>query len=381
MKRKNNIIGYIIVAFFTVCFIYIGRIYALQNQLEHNCLDKEVEMDTGIVARVEEVLNEEQSGTINFTAVVCKGELKGTSIQATQAMGNSGLFTPPKVETGDRVVLYPIQEDNKVEWLFEDYSRIDTIIFMAGIFLLAVVIICGVKGFTTLVSLGVTFAYIMAVLVPMYTAGINGHVITMIVSAGIVFSSLLIIHGINTKSIAAVVGCWTGLAISAFLAYWASGKMKLTGYTGDDSSQLFQMYNGELDMKAIVFTITVLSSLGATMDVAMSISSALHEVKRNSRGLLSRIEYFKSGMEIGKDTIGTMSNTLILAYMGGNLTSIMIYCSMNYPLSVLLNKQELIVEFAQSLIGVFSILVTIPITAICCAFMFYRSYPEPRRFK
>lgn len=373
-EERTNPISYIIVIVITICIIVGGKLYADRHQLPHNCIDKEIEMETGVVARILKVDDKESEDIIPFKAKVLLGVHKNKIVQAKQSIDNgAGIFTPPEVDAGDLVILYPIDNEGETDWLFENYCRIGFIIIMGAIFLLAVVIICGGKGITTLISLAVTFAYIMAVLIPMYTADVNGYVVTLIVSAGIVFSSLFIIHGINSKSVAAVVGCWTGLIVSAFLAYWASSKMKLTGYSGEDSTQLFQMFDGKINMVALVFTITVLSSLGATMDVAMSISSSLHEVKRNSRGMMRRIDYFRSGMEIGKDTIGTMSNTLILAYMGGSIASIIIYSAMNYPISVLLNKQDLIVEFAQSIIGVSSILVTIPITAVCCTLMFYRS--------
>lgn len=373
-NKKSNFLSYIIIIVITVCIIIGGNICANNHQLSHNCIDKELEMETGVIGRVVEVKSSNNDKIVNFRAKVLTGEYRNNYVDAKQSIDKGqGIFTAPKVDKSDLVILYPIENEGQTDWLFENYCRIGFIIFLAIIFLIAVVIICGKKGLTTLISLGMTFSYIMCVLIPMYKTNINGYLVTLIVAAGIVFSSLFIINGINTKSVAAVIGCWTGLILSALLAYWASSKMKLTGYAGEDSTQLFQMFNGKIDMIALVFTITVLGSLGATMDVAMSISSSLHEVKRNSRGLLSISEYFRSGMEIGKDTIGTMSNTLILAYMGGGITSILIYSSMGYPLSVLLNKQDLIVEFAQSIIGVSSILVTIPITAVCCTLMFYRN--------
>ena len=113
----------------------------------------------------------------------------------------------------------------------------------------------------------------------------------------------------------------------------------------------------------------VIGAMGAVMDVAMDISSSLNELHERAPKL-GFTELFKSGMNIGRDVMGTMANTLVLAYIGSSLCSILIYITYSSSLLELLNRENIAVEMLQSITGSLAILLTIPLTTLVCCFVY-----------
>ena len=124
-------------------------------------------------------------------------------------------------------------------------------------------------------------------------------------------------------------------------------------------------------MLAIIFAAIIIGAMGAVMDVAMSLSSSLHELKLKVMSISPK-ELFKSGMVIGRDMMGTMANTLVLAYIGSSLTVTVLIVIYNSSMTELLNKERIVVEILQALVGSIGILFTIPFTCFVCA-MLYRN--------
>lgn len=118
-----------------------------------------------------------------------------------------------------------------------------------------------------------------------------------------------------------------------------------------------------VSVKAILFSMITIGALGAVMDVSMSIISPLWELKAND-SYISAGALIQSGFSIGRDVMGTMTSTLVLAYIGGSLITVLMYSASNYPLISLLNKEEIIYEFLQSLTGSLSLLATIPVAVL-----------------
>lgn len=159
------------------------------------------------------------------------------------------------------------------------------------------------------------------------------------------------------------LSCAAGIVFSGVISLLTDKWMKLTGYLNDQTYMLHTLFGFDVNVKAILFSMITIGALGAIMDVSMSITSPLCELKETNRGI-SAASLMKSGFTIGKDFMGTMTNTLILAYMGSSLIVVLVYAASNYPLLSILNKEEIVFEFLQSLIGCLGILFTIPFTTI-----------------
>lgn len=376
MKKTIQIILYIVLIALSIGFIYYGNSFAKSNALKKNYEQRENDLNLGVIGRVNSVNSIEEfddnTNMISFTAKILTGKNKNMLVNAIQSVEKNQYLLPCSVSKGDFVILFCIEDDNTTKWLFENYCRIDKIIFLILLIIILLTIFCGIKGIHTIVSLALTFLIIIYVLIPSITAGFNIYLSTSIICTYIVFMSLCITHGFNKKSITACFGCVLGILTSGGASIIMQNITKLTGYINEESTMLVQIFNYQLNLKALVFSMTMIGVLGATMDVALSISSALYEVKENCINI-SKKDLFKSGLQIGKDTIGTMATTLVLAYMGSSLISIIIYCCYNYPLLMLLNKEDLIIDFLQSAIGIIGILTTIPFTAFLCSLYFSSS--------
>jgi uncharacterized membrane protein len=208
------------------------------------------------------------------------------------------------------------------------------------------------------------------VFVPSVLAGSNVYLMTALTCIFSIVTTLLITNGATAKSFTTILGCTFGVTMAAILAVYFDKSLKLTGLLDEHSIYLKTMGNGvEVDLRALIFAMIVIGAMGAVMDVAMDISSSLNELHVNAPHM-KFLDLFKSGMTIGRDVMGTMANTLVLAYIGSSLCSILIYITYSSSLFELMNRENIVVELLQALIGSMAILLTIPLTTLVCCFMY-----------
>ena len=142
----------------------------------------------------------------------------------------------------------------------------------------------------------------------------------------------------------------------------------LTGITCEEELYL-QMLDVKIDLRGIIFAAITISSMGAVMDVSMDISSSLFEIKKHKPDITFK-EIFKSGLNIGRDIMGTMANTLVLAFIGKSLSTTLLILTYSTSLGEVFNKELVIVELLEGLIGSTSILLTAPITSLVCSYVY-----------
>ena len=225
-------------------------------------------------------------------------------------------------------------------------------------------LIGGTKGIKSLISLIVTIIGIFYVLVPGIMNGKNPLTITVLISMASIIVTFLIIAGFNRKSYAAMLGTIGGVVVSGVFALIFGNLMNMTGMceeTGllaglSDAAKTF-------DFRGILFSGIIIGALGACMDVGMSIASALQELKSEKPEITIK-GLIKSGMNIGKDMIGTMTNTLILAYTGGALVTILIFAVGNLDIYEVLNKEIITEEILRAIAGSIGLICTIPLTTL-----------------
>lgn len=181
---------------------------------------------------------------------------------------------------------------------------------------------------------------------------------------------MLIINGAHKKTLCAIVGNLGGLAAAGILSYVISKMLNLTGMIDQDSIFLF-MANTEnpINLKAILWSSIVIGSLGAIMDISMSIASAINELSENIENKSYKV-FLKSGLNIGQDSIGTMTNTLVLAYIGSSLSIVLLMVLYNNDFLQLINLEMIVFEILQAIIGSMGILLAIPVTSIFSAYIF-----------
>lgn len=358
---------------FAALFLLIGNRYATSHALPITVTDYESELSDQVFAKVTKIDSVSPNPSdstvkiVKFTCVVTGGKETGKTVRATQYSYLKNSAMPQQVQENDRVVLGMLSSGSSAEYTFENYDRIGQIAFLGLALIFLLVVFGGKKGIKTVFSLALTCLVIFLVFVPDIMAGFNIYFSTVVVCAFIILVSYSLTGGINAKSLAATVGCSGGVAVSGLLYIFMEKIMKLTGYYNDQTSLIRQSFvQCPLDLKAVVFAMVTVGALGATMDVGMSIASSLDEIQAGDEDY-SRYDLIRAGLNIGKDITGTMTNTLILAYIGSSLVMVLIYAAAHYPLLQLINQEEIIIEILQSLIGSFGILFTIPITTVTSA--------------
>jgi len=367
----NNKYFHIGILLISVIFLFVGNRIASAGPQTRVESDESI-FYTGVVTRIVDRIEEDNFGFINtnivFEARITDRSRRGEEIIATQLQSNFFVVEDRGVEVGDRVLL--VYEDFVGEYFFADFSRINAALILGGIFLVLVILFGRAKGMNAIVSLALTCLAVFLVFIPAILAGRNIYMTTIIVCLFSIVSTLLIVIGPNKKSFSAMLGCFGGVMLAGILMLIMDGALNLTGVI-DQESQVLLMLPTEnpINLRAIIFAGVILGAVGAIMDVAMTISSSLWEVQEVG-GLSNFRSIVKSGINIGRDILGTMLNTLILAYIGSSLSLILVIVVHTTSYAELFNMELIIVELVRALIGAFGMFLTIPLTAVICGYLY-----------
>ncbi|MBE6916054.1 MAG: YibE/F family protein [Ruminococcaceae bacterium] len=376
MNKWKSVLVYGLTVLISVLLIFFGNRLYTDTPFFHELRDAE----KPVRAKVLEVLDKrDQSYSIDdentveqseivFLARVLSGEKKGGTVTANQVHDSYAANGAKAVEVGDKVMLYPADMSiYNANWVLGEYIRSDGVLWLCAIFFVLILLFGRMKGFHTIVSLTFTALSVFLVFVPAVLAGENIYLSSILVCIFIIVMTLLIINGWNRKSFVAAVGCASGVLVAGILAFVMDRVLDLTGVVDETSVYLQFISNGiTIDLRAIIFAGIILGAVGAVMDVAMSLASSLLEVYQVSetpsvRGIL------RSGFNIGRDIMGTMANTLILAYIGSSLSVVLLLVAYNSSMLALFNKEMIVVEILQAVAGSIGILCTIPLTSMAAA--------------
>lgn len=384
-KRYKDRIYYIVVIIISIVLLYAGRQFASQGLSIFKGDDfGETIAKARIIEITDRIVDEynlDESTTVSSTQIVflaelLGGERKGEVVPGFQALDSMYSTGIREVEEGKVVLLLYSEGQVEDEWLFIDYARIDKLLVFGALFLLALLIFGRMKGFNTILSLLFTCAAIFIVFIPAILAGRNIYLCAVVVCIYVILMTFLIVNGVNKKTLAATLGCFGGLAVAGVLALVMDRVLGLTGFLNEESLYLSSMSTETpINLNAVIFAAIIIGAMGAIMDVSMSISSALWELCEKSQ-TLSLKSLYRSGLNIGRDIMGTMANTLILAYIGSSLSVVLLLSAYTTSLQYLLNREMIVVEILNALIGSFGILLTLPLTALISALIYLKNKPD-----
>ncbi len=330
----------------------------------------------GVVTEIENIYNEQESIQQLVTVRILNGEFKGSSIQTENIITGNPVYDIP-IKKGSKVVLHLEADDSpistytvdEVDFFISDIERSNSTIGFALLFTALLIIIGRKKGALSLVSIIVTVGLIFTVLVPMILSGFCPIAAAILVSIISTVIAVYLIGGFNAKSTSAVIGICLSLIVAAILSILAIVFANLTGFAGEENLFLYAN-RPDLSFKGILSASVILAALGAVMDVGVSIASTINEVHETDTSLTVK-ELFKSGMNVGKDIIGTMSNTLILVYLGNALPLVLL--SSNIDLGKFFNLNQVATEILAAIAGSCALLICVPITAILAAMLIKRN--------
>lgn len=338
---------------------------------------------TAVVTQIIEVTTNEyelsdgstlQDETIAFSARIDQGRFKNTVVTAFQQQDSMMAGGPKNVDVNDRVLLvFTDMGDGNFDWYFAEYHRSGDLLWLGVIFLLLLLLFGRRQGVNTILSLLITCLAVFMIFVPSILAGKNIYIMAVAVCIFSTLSTLLLVSGWSRKTLCAIAGCLGGLAVTAGITLLMSRIMHLTGLVDDQAYYLTLLDGPSIDLVAIIFGAILVGALGAVMDVSMSLASSLQELASQMEGKNKLRVLLRSGMTIGKDIMGTMANTLILAYIGSSLSVVLLLAANEASFLSLLNREMIIVEILQALAGSLGILSTIPITSLLAAWFYDRA--------
>ncbi|AGK98004.1 YibE/F family protein [Clostridium pasteurianum] len=369
-KNKKNIIIGIILILIAVCFFSYKNFVANEddNQPVHGVVISE---NSNTSSSQQTQKNSKSMESSKVQVKITSGSHKGTVLSLDNLV-NDKTFDETLAHKGSEVLVNIDENDNgsiKSAYIYE-VVRYKYIYILLFVFVGLLAIIGGKKGIKSIAALLLTGVVILKILIPLIISGFNPIVVSIILCISVSILNLLIISGKNKKTLAAIIGTVGGVIIAAIIGISMSTILRLTGLTDDELQMLIYIsQNTSFDFRGLLFSGILMGALGAVMDVSMSIASAVNEIKENNKEISTK-ELIKSGMNVGRDIMGTMANTLILAYVGGSMYILMLVSSYNLPMSRILDQDVIASEVLKSLAGSIGLIFTIPITAAASAWLF-----------
>ncbi|WP_294498469.1 YibE/F family protein [uncultured Gemmiger sp.] len=295
------------------------------------------------------------------------GVRKGQTIQMTSSSGY--LFGAACTEGLHVIVMQSVAGETTVSSVYSQ-DRGGILILFAVLYLAALVIIGGWQGLKGALGLAFTFLAIIFLYLPLVYLGWPPLWTSVLICAVTTAVTMYLIGGPTLKTVVASAGTVAGVVIAGLMAAifgWATG---ISGWNVSDIETLITLWNTNgINVGDLLFAGLLISSLGAVMDVAMSVASSMGEVLAQNPAM-HRTALFASGMRIGRDMMGTDSNTLILAFAGGSVSMLLLDYAYDLPILQILNSNNIGISVMQGLAGSFGVVLAVPVTVVLATFLY-----------
>ena len=366
---RENRVSCLVLAAALVLFLAVRAIAAPE---------KETAIDAAEYAEYENAVITEVLSDNTFTDPAADNALRGEQIllaevktgqykgEIMQVYGYVGPLYGGQLKVGDGATLLisTYADGSHVATVYE-YNRLPALAVIVAMFLIATVAVGGKVGAKSLVALAMTLVCLFWILIPLLMKGAPTLLTVFLVCAYITVVTMVILGGVQRKTVCAALGTIAGTALALLFGLAAQSLARVDGLRLTDVEPLLQLRQTgtPLGLRGLLVGGIVISALGAVMDVAMSIASALTEVhtvapNRNTR------ELFRSGMNIGRDMVGTMTNTLILAFLGSGFALIIYLYSLGLSPYQLISSSYLTIEVVSSISSSIGVILSVPLTAL-----------------
>ncbi|MBM7614697.1 YibE/F family protein [Alkaliphilus hydrothermalis] len=311
----------------------------------------------------------EQQGEVmiqHVEARILEGIYEGNTVDFSHKLIKGSPYNIA-LEKNMKIYVQLAMNNGKLENIsFRDISREGYITILFALFFILIILFGGFTGLRSFIALGITAFCILKIFMPMIIKGYGFIITTILVCSIIIIVSFILISGFSKKSFTAIAGTIGGTILSGVLALYFGNLIQLTGISDDTIQMLVTHTELDIDYRGLLYSGITIGVLGAVMDVSMTITSVICEIKKaNSKARISTL--FLSGLSVGRDIMATMTNTLILAYAGTSLPLLFFFTLSNMPIVDLINSQFLATEILRSLSGSIGLILTIPITSFIAA--------------
>ena len=296
------------------------------------------------------------------------GRYKGETLQVYNFVGP--LYGTPLKAGDSAVLIVSTYADGSHNATVYEYNRTLALAAVIALFVVATVLVGGKTGAKSLIGLIITLICLFWLLLPMLMKGFPTLLTVFLICTYVTIVSFTILGGVSKKTVCASLSTVCGIAIALVFALAAQGLARIDGLRLADVEPLLQLRQTgtPIGLRYLLVGGIVISALGAVMDVAMSIASALSEIHLVDPELGPK-DLFKSGMNIGRDMVGTMTNTLILAFIGSSFVIVIYLYSIGLQPYQLLSSSYLAIEVISGIASSIGVILSVPITAFISAYI------------
>lgn len=372
LLSRKKVVRYLIYLLFVCVFaVFVFKL----NQVEKT----ELVVRTGQTfekAEVTEILqdNLNSNGTRVGEQKVCvkmlTGARKGEKLDVTSSSGY--LFGAACTVGMKVVVMQSVAGETTIASVYSQ-DREWVIYIFALLYLLALCVIGGKQGIKGCLGLIFTFFCVIFVYLPLVYLRFSPFWAAVFICFLTTLVTMYLIGGPTKKTCTATLGTLAGVVLAGLSAWCFSKASGISGYNVSDIETLMTLWNtNRIQVGGLLFSGLLISCLGAVMDVAMSISSAIDEIYKQNTSL-TRKELFKAGMRVGRDMMGTDSNTLILAFAGSSVSTLLLDYAYDLPYQQIINSNNIGIAIMQGLAGSFGIVLSVPLTVLICTVLFHKN--------
>ena len=335
------------------------------------CLGRVVKIDT----------SDEADQVLSFR--ILSGQFRGETVQVNN-IWTGRAFGDRVLHKGEVLFLdIPLRDPTrpKIDTVsIREYFRTPFLLYLAGALGILMVLVAGMKGVRAILTLFVTAFTVIYLLVPLTISGYNPIAVALLIATFLTFATFLLITGFSFKVISGVLGTLGGLAAVGILSVLSQHAMVLTGLAQEFGFLELGIAlwrtpaSHHWNFTGILSAGIILGAVGAMMDVSMSISSSVHEVKQVNPNITVR-QAIRAGLNVGRDIMGTMADTLIFAYLGAHMMTMLLpridfpEVGILYPFLRLVNDEATAVAIVQAVVGTIGLVLTVPIAASVAGFL------------
>ena len=372
LLSRKKVVRYLIYLLFVCVFaVFVFKL----NQVEKT----ELVVRTGQTfekAEVTEILqdnldsNGTRVGEQKVRVKMLTGARKGEKLDVTSSSGY--LFGAACTVGMKVVVMQSVAGEATIASVYSQ-DREWVIYIYALLYLLALCVIGGKQGIKGCLGLIFTFFCVIFVYLPLVYLRFSPFWAAVFICFLTTLVTMYLIGGPTKKTCAATLGTLAGVVLAGLSAWCFSKASGISGYNVSDIETLMTLWNtNRIQVGGLLFSGLLISCLGAVMDVAMSISSAIDEIYKQNTSL-TRKELFKAGMRVGRDMMGTDSNTLILAFAGSSVSTLLLDYAYDLPYQQIINSNNIGIAIMQGLAGSFGIVLSVPLTVLICTVLFHKN--------
>ncbi|MFH1280597.1 MAG: YibE/F family protein [Candidatus Beckwithbacteria bacterium] len=305
---------------------------------------------------------------------ILEGELQGQE-KVIEYESPNILLKEQLYKVGDKVILMEgINLDGESMFMITDRIRSNSLIILSLIYGIAIIGLAKFKGFKSLLGLGLSFLVVIKFIVPQILAGANPLLVSILGSVGIVSVTLYLTHGVKKQTTVSLISTLLSLVLTGVIAVLVTKLTKLTGLGSEEAMFLQISQQSIASMRGLLLGGIMIGALGVIDDITVTQAAIVFELKKANQKLGIK-ELYKRGLNIGKDHIASMTNTLVLAYTGASLPLFLLfYSSEIIPGWVAINSEIIVEEVVATLVGSLGLIASVPITTYLAAVVVCKYY-------